>query len=183
MPAWDDSIGRWGDPWGLLTLSEAEIMATVPYIDEIEAQAYFNERLGASAWDNADPADQIKSLKMSTRLIDTLCFISRKFVEDQANEFPRDITDEVTDLGDIPQTVKDACAEISLALLKGFDPEELIKATGIKSESVGDASRTYTDAGRQQLLNDNEGVPSVIAGRLLREWLCDPRIVNLDRVG
>ncbi len=183
MPTWGEALGLWGDPWGLTTLSEEDIMATVPYCDQAEAQAYFDERLNADAWDNATSPNQVKAIKMSTRLIDTLCFISRKFVEDQANEFPRDITDEVTAPGDIPQTVKDACAEISLALLKGLDPEELIKATGIKSESVGDASRSYTDQGRQQLMDDNNGVPSVIAGRLLREWLCDPRIVDLDRVG
>lgn len=187
MPAWSSpwelAIGRWGDPWGLLTLLEAEIVATVPYCDEIEAQAYFNERLGASAWDDADSADQLKGLKMATRLIDTLCFIGRKYDPSQEREFPRDVTDEVTALGDIPQTVKDACAEITLALLKGLDPEDLISATGITSEAVGDASRSYADRGRQAILDENEGVPSVIAGRLLREWICDPRMVDLDRVG
>ena len=180
MPLWGEP---WGDPWGLDLTTQDELMATTAYVTLVDANEYFAERLGSAKWDAAN-GDKEVSLKMATRLIDTLCFVGSKLdPETQAQEFPRNITDELTADGDIPQSVQDATCEVALALLKGRDPEELASNSGVASESVGDASRSYVDRGKIQLLAEGEGTPSIIAGRLLREWLCDAKNIQLDRVG
>lgn len=176
MPTWG---GYWGDPWGIGDLTESEIMATTPYLTKEEAQAgCFDEMLGTEAWDNASDADKDKSLKQATRMINQLSFIGKKSDPDQDNEFPRDVSD-----GEVPDSVKRATCSVALALLKGLTLEALEEKAGIASESVGDASVSYgTTRGRQELLDDNLGLPSSAAARELREWVTDPRRVELDRV-
>src|SRR3972149_1118119 len=87
------------------------------YLSESAASDYFANRLNTGAWDDADPADQLKALLMATDAIDRLNFLSEKADDTQEHQFPR--------LGDIvvPQDIQEACAELALRLLDGVDPE------------------------------------------------------------
>ena len=153
-------------------------MATVPYIDVATATSEcFAERLFTSAWDNADPADQLKALQMATLVIDTLNFIGSKAGgEDQVREFPRD------DDTEIPLEVQQATCECALALLQGRSLEKLAENSGILAESTGDASVSYDERGLEKILDDNLGLPSPMAARLIREWVVDADVITIDRV-
>lgn len=154
-----------------------------PYADVAYATAYFAERLNTSAWDDADSADQEKALKQSTRQIDLLPLVNEKCDEDQAREFPRTGDPGCADeSGDVPIEVQDACCEVAIALLENKSLEQLSSNSGIKSKKVGDASQSYADGrGRMALVDDNLGLPSPTAARMLAPWIAD-EAVDLSRV-
>ena len=151
--------------------------ATVPYLDVPEADQFFAERLKSDGWDNASAADKTASLKMATRLLNDLHYIGQKTDEEQDNEWPRDANP-------IPFQIKQATAEVALALLNGFDPDTLEQQSqGKTSESTGDASVSYGADGLRALTKRNLGLPSPSAARLIRPFIIDRREFRLDRMG
>ena len=108
--------------------------------------------------------------------MDDLHYIGRKEDPDQVREFPR------SDDTEIPYEVAEACCEVAVALLSGKTLEEIEGSDGIASESVGDASTSYSEDGQRETLNKNGQLPSAQAYRLLRPWLINPRDIHLDRV-
>jgi hypothetical protein len=154
-------------------------MPTTPYADLTFAAAYFPERMESCAWDAATGDLRLRALRAATRLIDTLNFIGYKTVTDgsQAREFPRNGETE------IPLEVKEANCEVALAFLAGKSLDGLDYASGVQSESVGDASVSYGPRGKGTLLMETAGTLSQVAGRLLNPWLVDPRAIRLERVG
>jgi len=154
-----------------------------PYADETYGTAYFAERLNSAAWDDADSADRVKGLKQATRMIDLLPLVDEKCDPDQAREFPRSVDDGCADeSGDVPTEVQDACCELAIAFLQGKTLEQLSSKAGLKSKKVGDAAETYdTGRGSMALADDNFGLPSPTAARLLAPWISDEAI-DLTRV-
>lgn len=153
--------------------------ATVPYANEGFAALYFDEQVGPgnTVWNLAANAAKLTpALKMATNLIDTLHFIQRKADADQIREFPRGNDTEV------PVEVAQACCEIAGALLRGKTLDDIAESDGIAAESVGDASVSYSEGGARELLEKSGQLPSPQAYRLLREWIADPRRINLRRV-
>ncbi|KKN73334.1 hypothetical protein LCGC14_0401470 [marine sediment metagenome] len=149
---------------------------TTPYATEAFADIYFGERLDSEAWDNAVAGNKEKALKQATHDIDNLNFVGSKTDPDQENEFPRrgDTT--------VPVEIQEACAEQAIALLEGLAIKKLHAKAGIVSERVGDASRSYGEAGRTKFLEENLGLSSQEALRKLYEWMVDPRDITLERV-
>lgn len=154
-----------------------------PYADETYGDAYFAERLNSAAWDSADSTNKEKALKHATRMIDLLPLVDVKCDDTQAREFPRSVDDGCADeSGDVPAEVQDACCEIAIALLENKSLEQLSSNSGIKSKRVGDASQSYADGrGRMALADDNLGLPSPTAARMLAPWISDEAI-DLSRV-
>jgi len=152
-------------------------MATIPtleYADYIYAAAYFGERVGADDWATFSQDNRTKALKHATRLIDRLDLVLEKTDEAQNNEFPRG--------GDtlVPEEVRMATCEQALELLRGSLPENRIASANVASESIGDASRSYTD-GAASVIGVSSGLTSTAAAQLLREWINDPNEITLVR--
>lgn len=153
--------------------------ATVPYADENFADQYFEEKVGPSrkAWNkSSNQALKTPALKEATRLVDTLHYIGRKADNEQARAFPRDNDTE------IPYVVAAATCEVAARLLDGDTLEEITASDGVASESVGDASVSYSEQGRREVLEKNGQLPSQQAYRLLRSWLVNPRRRRIERV-
>lgn len=85
-------------------------VGTNTYISMAEAVAYVGGRLRTEAWDFND-ADREKALIHAARLLEALPWAGEKTGANQALAFPRNGDDEV------PQAIKDAQAELALALL------------------------------------------------------------------
>jgi hypothetical protein len=143
-----------------------------PYIDIVEADAYFENRLFDEAWQDADDVTRLKALKHATLLIDRLNIKGCK-VEGQEREFPR-----TPDL-EIPEDIKCACAEIALQLLDFRDLEMDAEAQSQASGTLGVVSM------RSQFQNTHiayvNGIPSITAWSYLRPYLIDPQQVTLRR--
>jgi len=157
--------------------------AITPYADVTYADAYFAERLNTTAWTGASAGDKLAALKQSTRSIDLLPLVDEKCDDTQEREFPRTVDEGCADgSGDVPAAVQDACCEIAIALLENKSLEQLSQNLGIKSKRVGDASQSYADGrGRMALFDDNLGLPSPTAARMLAPWIAD-EAVDLSRV-
>lgn len=145
------------------------------YATIAEAQAYFDNRLNTEAWDDATDANKNKALGMATvTIIDRLNFRGEKTDPDQELQFPRG--DDTV----VPQDIKNACAEIALALLDGVDPELEFDNLRMKSQAYGVVRSTYdSDRAPEHYV---AGVPSSIAWRFLKPYLRNVFTVNLDRV-
>ena len=155
--------------------------AITPYADVAYGDAYFAERLNSTAWTSAG-ANKLVALKQATRMIDLLPLVSEKCDDTQDREFPRAVDVGCDDeSGDVPAEVQDACCEIAVALLENKSLEQLSDKAGVRSERAGDASKTYGDRGSMELVDDNFGLPSPTAARMLAPWLMDDAL-DLDRV-
>ncbi len=144
------------------------------YLTIVEAQAYYDTRLGTSPWDIADQVNRNKSLLMSTSIIDRLKYLGARTDITQTNQFPR--SGELV----VPQAIKDATAEIALALLDGFDLELEYENLNMVSQSFGKLKSTYDRSIIQEY--KLAGVPSITAWRLLKPYLYDQLTVDLHRV-
>lgn len=144
----------------------------VPYADLDWANGYMSDRLETDTWDEADNDTRNKALRMATRYIDTLPFVGSKTDPDQVREFPREDEDE------IPDEVKNACAEAALALLEGKTLDAMIEQATASSESTGDASVSRRNGGT---LGMNDGVISPMVLRLLAPWLENPDFFKFER--
>jgi hypothetical protein len=93
------------------------------YVTVNEADAYFADRLYASAWTGASSGDRAKALVTAARRLDQEEFAGLKVTTTQGMKWPRyDAYDQdgnwyPTDA--IPQAVKDGQCELALELLKG----------------------------------------------------------------
>ena len=160
-----------------------------------EATAYFGGRLHENAWRAADPADRPKALQAAARIIDTLNFKGHKHLVwmlfrdhkrpsleqihaaevEQVLEFPRDSDTES------PEEIRIACFEIAHALLDGRDPELEVEALAITQQNYGSVQTSYSRAG-SPLEHVANGVPSVMAWRLLRPFLRSSDEITFSRV-
>jgi hypothetical protein len=157
--------------------------AITPYADKSYGDAYFAERLNTTAWTSATDDNKTAALKQATRMIDLLPLVDEKCDDTQAREFPRSVDAGCADdSGDVPAAVQDATCELAIAFLENKTLEQLSSNEGIKSKRVGDASQSYADGrGRMALADDNLGLPSPTAARLLAPWISDAA-VDLSRV-
>lgn len=144
------------------------------YIDLADAQDYFDERLNTEAWDDAEDNIRTKSLAMATKLIDRLNFLGKKAVDGQELQFPR-LTDSV-----VPQDIKDACCEIALRLLDGFDLELEFENLLMVSQGYSNVRSTYDRSRVPEHMA--AGIPSIVAWRLLKPYVRDAQSVDLSRV-
>lgn len=151
-------------------------VGTNSYISVADADAYFNERLYSSSWDNATADDKARALIMATKAIDRQPLKGIKDMETQTLAFPRydpsKYLDEVEysneDLvieAEVPQIVLDAVCEEALALLdRGDDQRAKLQQAGVKSFSLGSLSESYASG-------SGRGLTSQQAKELMRPWL------------
>lgn len=144
------------------------------YCTTVEAQAYFDTRLHTDAWDEASDTDRNKAIGQSTRIIDQLNYVGCKTDDAQENQFPRGGDT------DVPQAVKNACAEISLALLDGVDPELEAENMRLLSQGYANVKSTFDS----QIMEPHKiaGVPSRTAWTYLVPYLRSPRDLEMVRV-
>lgn len=153
---------------------EEEVPTSTAYIDLLDANTYFSQRLHTEDWDYASDADRTKALIMATKAIDRLNFNGDKADEDQEHEFPRG-----TDTS-IPQQVQDACCELALSLLSGIDPDLEFQNLGLLNQGYANVRSTYDR--RRTAPHIAAGIPSVAAWRLLLPFLRDPSVIEMSRV-
>ena len=129
------------------------------YVNLIEANEYFSNRLHADAWAEASDADKEKALAMATKAIDRQPLRGRKTETGQALAFPRYPDTE------IPEVVKEACCEEALAILeRGNSQRKKLQQEGVQSFTLGNMSETY-------IAGAGKGLLSQEAKELLRPWL------------
>lgn len=145
------------------------------YLIESEAQTYFEQnKLDYRAWLNTTSTQREKALLIATKQIDRLNYKGQKADEDQENEFPRGSDTEV------PQPIKDACAELAYALLDGRDPEMEFDTTYVVSKKIGPVSTTSNPKANRAHIA--AGIVSVTAWSLLLPFLENVRSIKVERV-
>ena len=127
---------------------------TIEYADE-----YFNNRLHAESWGQADDETKEKALRQATKTIDRQPLRGRKTETGQVLAFPRYPDTEV------PEVVKEACCEEALAMLeRGNSQRRKLQQEGVQSFSLGNMSETFAAGAGKGLLSQE-------AKELLRPWL------------
>ena len=145
------------------------------YATEAEATAYFDtEVLHSEPWDGASSGDRTIALAQATTIMDRLNYYGEKADESQVNQFPR--ADDTA----VPEDIKNASAEIAMALLDGVDPELEFENLAMISQGFGNVRSTYDRRmARPHIL---AGVPSVKAWRFIVPYVRDERHIAMDRV-
>lgn len=151
------------------------------YLTETEGDDYFNTRLYATVWTVASSDDKKRSLIWATRLIDLFFeWTGSVYSLTQALRWPRSgmltIDGNFIDNTAIPALLKEATAELGLALLKRDRSEEPeLLGQGFSSASASSVSVTVDSA---QLLSL---IPANVVGLLL-QW-GDPRLPDAGAKG
>ena len=132
----------------------SESYCAIEYADE-----YFEGRLHAEVWEQADESTKDKALKQATKIIDRQLLRGRKTNPEQELAFPRHPDTE------IPTAVKEACCEEALAILeRGNSQRRRLQQEGVQSFSLGNMSETYVAGAGKGLLSQE-------AKELLKPWL------------
>lgn len=147
-----------------------------PYVDSVYAQAYFDTRLNVDAWEESSDDDRMRAIYTATRAIDRLNFIGRKTNALQEQKWPRDLPDG---LAIIPEAIKVACCEITLALLDGVDPDLEEENLGAVTDAYATVRNTRDSSVRQDHIR--AGIPSVEAWKYLKPYLNDGTAIKLVR--
>lgn len=129
------------------------------YITSGEMDAYAADRPDSSAWTGASSAEKEDALKYSSKLVDSLPFVGKKYETDissQPLQWPRLIKTrqgwvvadrDADDNAVVPQAIKDAVAEEILARLSPTgDERRALQASGVKSFRISDLSETFDPA-------------------------------------
>ena len=146
---------------------------TVPYITNLEGDAYAADILNVDAWTDATEDDKTKGAKMATVAIDRLNFLGEKSVETQDNQFPR--YDDTA----YPDDIQRATFELALVLLDGLDPELEYDNLNMVSQGYSNIKSNYDRTVKPEHIV--AGIPSITAWRLLRPYLRDPFTVDMRR--
>lgn len=170
----------------------------------IEGNDYFDSRLHERSWFASSVDERPKALWAATRIIDTLNFKGFKAAvwtllqEHGLTDYPKYVTkpteDEIREAylsqslefprgsdTDVPQDIRIACYELAHSLLDGKDPEMELENLGVASQGYPSVRTTYNRAQLpiEHLIN---GVPNMLAWRLLRPFLRDGDAIKLSRV-
>ena len=169
------------------------------YGTEVDADEYFDNRLHSDVWFENSVLDRKRALIAATRIIDTLNYKGKKATvytvcaaaeasgidatdeeiraaeAAQFNEFPRGADTEA------PDAVVRSTYEIAFSLIDGKDPELELEALGISSQGLESVRTTYA---RSQVPIEHiiNGVPNMMAWRMLRPFLRDDNALNMIRV-
>lgn len=154
---------------------EAETeLVLVTYGSLERANIYFNNRLRNTPWEDAELDRRRHALAEATRIIDGMNYAGAKASVDQFHQFPRGTDTEV------PEAIQEACYEIALKLLDGYDPDLEVNNLSFHAQYFSTVRSTYDRT--FALEHVREGVPSAKAWRLIRPFLREPGKINLRRV-
>ena len=173
----DNNLHAFGLLYVIEERADADVTLTVgtnSFINEEDADTYFNGRLNSDVWEDSSSKDRQKALITSTRRINKLNFEGEKTDEDQMLQFPRD--DDTV----IPSDIEYGTCELALALLDGIDPEIEFENLGLRSFGYANARATYDrPLVPNHILN---GIPSLAAWQYIRPYLRDSKTIDLQRV-
>ena len=91
------------------------------YLTVAEADAYFADRLNATAWDGATVENKPKALIQATKAIESMKFLGSRSVSTQKLSFPRSdvyVDNILIDDTIVPQDVKEAVCEYAILMLQ-----------------------------------------------------------------
>ena len=155
----------------------------VEYVTSDEVDTYAADRPDSSAWTGATEAEQVDALKYSSKIIDSLLFIGKKYETDiaiQPLQWPRSVktrhgwrvADQDADGNAVvPQAIKNACFEEILTRLDtANDARRALQEGGVRSFRLSDLSETY-DGGMRGGGILGTPLRSWVAYRLLEPYL------------
>jgi hypothetical protein len=122
------------------------------YIDEADADDYFDTRLSSTAWADATATEQTAALIQSCLILDSYDFIGVVSSDTQALKWPRYADDGVSlirnyAITEIPTPIRNAQCEIALWLLQTGGSGVSISAAGIKSMKIGNSVEVQYETG------------------------------------
>jgi hypothetical protein len=115
------------------------------YVSVADADSYNENHEASTDWSGATQADKEKALRLATQYLDLKFYGKWKGVrtsEEQALAWPRvgvsDYDGYSYDSDEMPQVLKDACAELALRVIEGDTLlDDISKPGNIKSKSIG----------------------------------------------
>ena len=166
------------DAQSLLAFGELALCEVEPALDSygtlLAANRYFDNRLRSQFWKRADTGERKAALMEATRIIDKLNYLGCKADSEQTRQFPR-YGDSV-----VPVAIEQACYEVSLKLLEGYDPEMEQDGLADAGHSFGGVRATYDRSFLPEHLI--AGIPSSNAWMNLKPYLRDPNSFEICRV-
>ncbi len=152
------------------------------YLSVAEADTYHENHSGSSAWCSANQANKEKALRLATQYLDVQ-YCNRwkgyRANEGQALTWPRtyayDDDGYSYDSNEIPQRLKNACAELALRVIQGDTLlDDISKPGTIKSKSVkvGPIEKTTEYMGglspvKKYPLIEGQLKPIIVSGRVV----------------
>lgn len=114
------------------------------YIDDVDAQAYFDTRLNTDAWDDADSISQEEALLQACQILEQLDYVGQPATSTQALQWPRLADDGVTLIRNFaitanPDPVRKAQCEVALWLLQTGGSGVAVGAGTVESVQIGQA--------------------------------------------
>ncbi|HUX56178.1 MAG TPA: DnaT-like ssDNA-binding protein [Bacteroidales bacterium] len=134
-----------------------------------------------SIWDDLTDAIKNSRILQAARAIDRLNFQGAKYLDDQAMEFPRDITDQSTDIGGMPQKVKDAQCELIIWQYQHMDSSTGEADKELSEIGLGKSEISLKFAQNKSPENNLAGGMPESVRALLRTWLLSLCNVELLR--
>ena len=147
--------------------------STSTYTTISEADEYYSVDSFEDTWNGFSNEQKLKKLVYSTRHLDSMfSFQGSKYESSQVLQFPRDFTDDDTDLGSVPEVVKQA----QLELLKWLYNNNDVEPQYINNFSIaGQISVNFSDKNYE-----NQIVPIKVI-KLLKNFLLSSIVVGLIR--
>lgn len=154
-----------------------------------EANNYFDNRLRSVAWKRARKEDKKSAMKEATQMIDCLNFAGIKADPTQVHQFPRGpsplhwvhsnspVRDPDTE---VPTDIKNACFEIAMKLIQGYDPDREADILVANSQTFNNVRTVYDRTFVPDYMR--AGIPSFRAWSHLQPYLRNPEEIDLVRV-
>lgn len=142
------------------------------YIDETDAQSYFDTRLNTDAWDDALPTDQEKALLQACQMLDMQDYIGVETTDTQALKWPRLDEDEVTLIRNYGGTQQVETATIVGTVTGDGDASVTVTADGLTGSPIVLAVAVL-----------NTDTASVVAGKIRVALGANADIVAFATVG
>ncbi len=155
-----------------------------------EANNYFDNRLRSTAWKRARKEDKKAAMREATQMIDRLNFVGIKTDASQPHQFPRGPSprhwvhpncpaprDPDTE---VPTDIKNACFEIAMKLIQGYDPDREADILVANSQTFNNVRTGYDRTFVPDYMR--AGIPSFRAWSYLQPYLRNPEEIDLVRV-
>lgn len=163
-------------------VTDASGSSSNSYITLTEANNYFEAVLWFdSLWDALTDAQKNARIVQAARAIDRLNFDGARYLDEQAMEFPRDITDQSTDDGEIPQKVKDAQCELIIWQYQHLDSSTGEPDRQVDEFSIGKGEVAVKYSQYKTVENNLSGGMPESVRALLRTWIISRNNVIIER--
>jgi len=165
----------------IIIVTTAQGSTSNSYLTTAEATSYFEQNpLFYSVWDAI--SNKNTWVTFSAKAIDRLSFRGVRYLSTQSMEFPRDINDDYTTAGEVPQAVKDAQCEM-LIYLKIHTDNGTMKPHPLLSSVTNDTAVTtsYFDKDNTMEYTAMGGTKQSVEN-LLKTWIGASYTARLRRI-